>query len=880
MKKKIYRVLTLALSTGMLLSICTPVMAANDTTEIFQKSTEKNVEEMLVEKNVWKGNVEEKNRIYLDEEGEKVTGLRKIENKFYFFDAEGVVQTGWQKVDDEEYFFSSETGERYENRVEEIDGIRYTFNEDGEYSISQETTSEIEVIPEEDSTGEENKIEKPIAEKVQTGWIETAEGKKYLDEKGNLLKGMQTIAEKLYFFDVETGVLQIGWITVGENRYCAAQNGELYRNQIITFGDIWYYMGSDGSVQKGYIKALNGSLYYGDLETGILNKSSWIEIEHKRYFANERAELYKNQFIKFGNTYYYIGNDGSVQKGIINVNNALYYSDLDTGVVKRSAGWIDYNNNRYFAREGGMLFQNQMIKFGDIYYYMGSDGSVQKGVVQTSNGVYYADPETGIIQNQKTGWLEKDGKRYFMSPSGKFYSNQIITFGDVWYYMGSDGSVQKGYIKAGNGTLYYGDPETGVLKKSGWVETENKKYFANEKGELYKNQIITFGDNWYYMGTDGSAQKGYIKAGNGTLYYGDPETGVLKKSGWIEIENKKYFANERGALYKNQIITVGNDWYYMGTDGSVQIGIVNVSGTFYYAQENGVIKKTAGWIEDGDKKYFAAAGGRLYRNQFIKFGDIYYYCGSDAAIVKGKQVIGGVIYNFDSNGIMKKEGGWGEYNGNKYYKNPVTGFPYKNQWVTFGQTWYYANANGFMVSGWQTIKGYRYYFYPSTKIMARNTTIDGIRIGADGRAALYSDRMAVFSTVSTNNANGTYNMKRALSSFNQVVIQPGQTLSFFGVAGPCGQAEGYLPAGVVGGVGYGGGICQASTTLYGAALRAGLTIVERRNHSVPSTYVPIGQDAMVDYGSSDLKIKNNYDFPVKLVTYSYGNTLYAEVWGH
>ena len=162
--------------------------------------------------------------------------------------------------------------------------------------------------------------------------------------------------------------------------------------------------------------------------------------------------------------------------------------------------------------------------------------------------------------------------------------------------------------------------------------------------------------------------------------------------------------------------------------------------------------------------------------------------------------------------------------------------------------------------------------------MARNTTIDGIRIGADGRVAFYSDRMAVFSTVSTNNANGTYNMKRALSSFNQVVIQPGQTLSFFGVAGPCGQAEGYLPAGVVGGVGC-GGICQASTTLYGAALRAGLTIVERRNHSVPSTYVPIGQDAMVDYGSSDLKIKNNYDFPVKLVTYSYGNTLYVEVWG-
>ena len=76
-----------------------------------------------------------------------------------------------------------------------------------------------------------------------------------------------------------------------------------------------------------------------------------------------------------------------------------------------------------------------------------------------------------------------------------------------------------------------------------------------------------------------------------------------------------------------------------------------------------------------------------------------------------------------------KEGGWGEYNGNKYYKNPATGFPYKNQWVTFGRTWYYANSQGFMVSGWQTIGGYKYYFYSDTKYMARNVIIEGLSIG-------------------------------------------------------------------------------------------------------------------------------------------------------
>ena len=574
-----------------------------------------------------------------------------------------------------------------------------------------------------------------------------------------------------------------------------------------------------------------------------------------------------------------MGMDGSIQTGIVEVNGKLYNVDETSGKVIRKAQWVEKSGKRYYTNSDGVLYRNQVITFGSTWYCMGSDGSVQTGIVEANGKLYNVDETSGKVI-RKAQWVEKSGKRYYTNSDGVLYRNQIITFGSTWYCMGSDGSVQTGIVEI-SGKLYNVDETSGkVIRKAQWVEKSGKRYYTNSDGVLYRNQVITFGSTWYCMGKDGSVQKGIVEV-NGKLYYTDETTGqVIKKAQWIEQNGKRYFVTAEGKLYQNQIITFGNTWYYMGADGSVQKGIVSNKGTYYFADsESGIIRKQAGWIEYNGKKYYSQKTGVLYKNQFISFNETYYYCGSDAAIVTGKQVVGGVIYNFDSSGIMKKEGGWGEYNGNKYYKNPATGFPYKNQWVTFGQTWYYANANGFMVSGWQTIRGYRYYFYPSTKVMARNTTIDGIRIGADGRVAFYSDRMAVFSTVSTNNANGTYNMKRALSSFNQVVIQPGQTLSFFGVAGPCGQAEGYLPAGVVGGVGYGGGICQASTTLYGAALRAGLTIVERRNHSVPSTYVPIGQDAMVDYGSSDLKIKNNYDFPVKLVTYSYGNTLYAEVWG-
>lgn len=152
-------------------------------------------------------------------------------------------------------------------------------------------------------------------------------------------------------------------------------------------------------------------------------------------------------------------------------------------------------------------------------------------------------------------------------------------------------------------------------------------------------------------------------------------------------------------------------------------------------------------------------------------------------------------------------------------------------------------------------------------------------LGTAYKKKLTTKLLGEFSTVSQNTANGTYNMSRALSMFNGITIQPGQTLSFNATTGYCGAANGYKIAGVVGGSGYGGGVCQASTTLYGAAIRAGLTIVERNNHSVKSVYVPVGLDAMINYGSSDLKIKNPYSTPVTIKTWTEGKTLHVQIYG-
>ena len=144
--------------------------------------------------------------------------------------------------------------------------------------------------------------------------------------------------------------------------------------------------------------------------------------------------------------------------------------------------------------------------------------------------------------------------------------------------------------------------------------------------------------------------------------------------------------------------------------------------------------------------------------------------------------------------------------------------------------------------------------------------------------------LATYSTVSTNTANGNHNMELALSKINATVLQPGDVFSYNEKLGDSTTAEsGFLPAHIiVDGLlidAYGGGICQPSSTLYNAALSAGMEITERHCHMMPSSYVPIGLDASVSYGSLDLKFKNILDYPVYIFGNMSGTTVTTTIYG-
>lgn len=132
-------------------------------------------------------------------------------------------------------------------------------------------------------------------------------------------------------------------------------------------------------------------------------------------------------------------------------------------------------------------------------------------------------------------------------------------------------------------------------------------------------------------------------------------------------------------------------------------------------------------------------------------------------------------------------------------------------------------------------------------------------------------------------AGRAQNIRLAADAIDGYVIEPGATFSFNEVVGDSSAERGYQEAPVIrdGKVvpGDGGGICQVSTALYIAAVKADLEIVERAPHSVVSDYAPIGLDATIVYGQTDLRIKNDTPHPVTIYAKAVGQTVDVTIVG-
>lgn len=126
-------------------------------------------------------------------------------------------------------------------------------------------------------------------------------------------------------------------------------------------------------------------------------------------------------------------------------------------------------------------------------------------------------------------------------------------------------------------------------------------------------------------------------------------------------------------------------------------------------------------------------------------------------------------------------------------------------------------------------------------------------------------------------------MQNGASKINGSVVYPGDSFSVYEAVSPFDAENGYELAGSYENgttvETYGGGICQVSTTLYNAVIRAELDITERFNHSMIVGYVDPSADAAIAGTYKDLKFTNNTDAPIYIEGYTQDMVLYFNVFG-
>lgn len=308
------------------------------------------------------------------------------------------------------------------------------------------------------------------------------------------------------------------------------------------------------------------------------------------------------------------------------------------------------------------------------------------------------------------------------------------------------------------------EDSTNITSSIGW---------KNEKGA------------WYYYKSDNTKAIGWIKPDINWYYLNDDGKMV---TGWKKHEGKSYYLDSSGILVKGWK-KIDNEWYLFDNSGVMATGVQSDGSSLYYLKDSGIMETKDGWFKENNKWYYSEKSGKIKTGWFKENNNSYYLQG-DGSMVTGLNKINGKIYMFNGSGVMTS--GWTSQNNYWYYFNKdgsmATGWitdggssyylydtgAMAKGWLNLSGVWYNFKENGAMATGWITSSGDSYYLEPSTGRLLTNTTIEGYKIGSDGKRANSSSQNNTNNTKDTND-NPLVNPGNSNASNGKktIVIDPG-----------------------------------------------------------------------------------------------------------
>lgn len=337
----------------------------------------------------------------------------------------------------------------------------------------------------------------------------------------------------------------------------------------------------------------------------------------------------------------------------------------------------------------------------------------------TDNGIFLPKPLTD--QGGKTGfYYDGKGMAYFDN-SGFQAKNAFIKYGGNYYYFD-----KKGYMLTGrqdiDGKTYFFLPN-GIQLRDSIYQQDGKYYYFGSFGEQYKDGYFVFdvpkegtseteakfryfsstgemavgltyaGGGLQYFDENGFQAKGtkYVTP-DGKLYFFDKNSGNAYTNRWAEIDGIWYEFNDQGYAQakKGEFYTTdGSTWFYRDAAGKNVTGALTLDGHEYYFRANGAQVKGDFVTENGKISYYTVDNGYKVKDKFFEVNGKWYYADKDGNLATGRQTIDHLNYYFNADGSQVK-----------------------SDFFTLdgGKTWYYAKDNGEIVTGAYSVGGKHYYF--------------------------------------------------------------------------------------------------------------------------------------------------------------------------
>ena len=248
---------------------------------------------------------------------------------------------------------------------------------------------------------------------------------------------------------------------------------------------------------------------------------------------------------------------------------------------------------RYLDYYGKPQLQWQVIE-GNTYYFTPDDGCIVTGWLDLDGKCYYLDEAGAMVTGWQDldgkryyfdaagamviGWLDLDGERYFLDETGAAVA-AWHTIAETRYYFSGNGAMTTGWLVLEKGRYYF--DRTGAMT-IGWLDLDGQRYYLDEAGIAVTGWQKVENKQRYFDET-GAMVTGWLDL-DGKRYYLD--TDGVPVTGWAEVEEKRYFFDDSGCMVTGWL-EQDNDRYYLREDGSMAVGEVVIEGTSHFFTSKG-----------------------------------------------------------------------------------------------------------------------------------------------------------------------------------------------------------------------------------------------------------------------------------------------------